>query len=124
MAVHVRSIPLGRSQFDRHPNNYISKQHDLPGNHPKESAREVHGAILMDCFKSLGMNAIEDWYEVRGNDLFKISTKAESLLKNYYNSSMITALTSIYPGYDWQVWRFERSPQVSFDLIVGLLNSI
>ncbi len=53
----------------------------------------------------------KDWYSVTAEQLHHVGVS--SVLKNYYNSSLITALQTIYPEHSWLPWRF-RSPQVGY----------
>jgi len=57
--------------------------------------------------KHLGFTSMEDWYNLTLGDLEKYGYG----LLNYYNNSPTTALQSVYPHFDWQLWKFSRIPK-------------
>jgi hypothetical protein len=53
----------------------------------------------------LGIQKQEDWYSVNAHQV-----KPYGILR-HYNGSLVHALTSIYPQFDWKPWRFNSVPQ-------------
>ncbi len=41
------------------------------------------------------------------------------LLKSHYNASLSTALSIVYPEYDWQAWKFSRRARNYWDASVS-----
>src|SRR5260221_6524433 len=64
-------------------------------------------AFLTWLGKHLGFKEMEDWYNVTKMDFVK--NGGSKLLDNYGQCSSI--VRSIYPEYDWRLWRFERVPK-------------
>ena len=46
---------------------------------------------------------MDDWYKISTKDIF--NNNGRGLLK-YYNLSCIKLVTSMYPDYNWIVWKF------------------
>ena len=55
----------------------------------------------------------EDWYQIT-NRIFT-DNYGSALVTNYYNSSPILLLKSIYPEYKWLFWKFTSAPNNSWD---------
>ena len=55
----------------------------------------------------------EDWYQIT-NRIFA-DNYGSTLVTNYYNSSPILLLKSIYPEYKWLFWKFTSAPNNSWD---------
>jgi hypothetical protein len=51
---------------------------------------------------------MEDWYKISSQMVHQ--NQGGALLKEYYQDSLAQALLKIYPEHNWQVWRFERTP--------------
>jgi hypothetical protein len=56
--------------------------------------------------KKLGIEKMEDWYTVKNRDVRDL--KVDGVLSRY-RGSLIRALKSIYPEYEWKEWRFFRT---------------
>lgn len=50
----------------------------------------------------------EDWYRVSIDDVKNLC--GSSLIRYYYNDSLITALEKIYDEFKWYKWHFHRAP--------------
>src|SRR5689334_21955923 len=57
----------------------------------------------------LGYKRLEDWYNITTDDISKFG--GDRLLDTHFNSSPVKALKTIYPEYDWMIWRFKRVPK-------------
>ena len=58
--------------------------------------------------KELGYTTMDHWYKINCEDLFK--HYGSTLLSNYYKNSPVKLVTSIYPNYNWLIWKFEVVP--------------
>jgi len=58
------------------------------------------------------MRELSDWYLTPQHRISSFGGK--SLLSNYFNSSLIRALLSVYSSHSWQVWKFKRTPRFSW----------
>jgi len=56
--------------------------------------------------KQLGFNSFEDWYNITQGDIIKQA--GQRLLQRYYNGSLVCALLSVYPEYNWLPWKFSH----------------
>ena len=56
----------------------------------------THKEFFDTVGRSLGIRHLDDWYKITRNEVFQFGGKA--LLEEYYNSSVIKALQTIYPG--------------------------
>ena len=61
----------------------------------------------------LGYTTKEDWYKITTNDFH--TNYGSTLISNYYNSSPILLLKSMYPECEWFFWKFVCSPRNSWD---------
>eukprot|EP01114_Cavostelium_apophysatum_P016893 TRINITY_DN4898_c1_g1_i1.p1 TRINITY_DN4898_c1_g1~~TRINITY_DN4898_c1_g1_i1.p1 ORF type:complete len:482 (+),score=101.22 TRINITY_DN4898_c1_g1_i1:85-1530(+) len=59
-------------------------------------------------FKELSLRSMEDWYQVQEQDF--IQHHGFGIL-NLHNNSRFKALQSVYPEYDWKIWRFRVPPE-------------
>src|SRR4051794_29811376 len=59
--------------------------------------------------KKLGYTKMEDWYNVRQEDIYK--HKGKILLIHLYQGSPSKALQHIYPQHNWKLWKFKMSPK-------------
>jgi hypothetical protein len=57
----------------------------------------------------LGVQQMEDWYHVNVADI--VDRGCGSLLNSYYGGSLVSALQTIYPELDWQIWKFKSLPK-------------
>jgi hypothetical protein len=72
--------------------------------------------------KRLNIKTMEDWYGVRTSTLNK---DERSFLQTCYDSSLVKALSTLYPQYPWIVWKFPKVPQVqSQTLSIDILQEI
>ena len=62
--------------------------------------------------KELKVEKIEDWYQVKISQVAKLVGK--TFLFEIYHESLILALRSIYPEYDWLPWKFENGVNRGF----------
>src|SRR5271170_6889183 len=58
--------------------------------------------------KQLGYKSFEDWYNITFEDINK---HGGSGLLHYYIDSPVNALLSIYPDFDWIIWKFHQVPR-------------
>eukprot|EP01114_Cavostelium_apophysatum_P006341 TRINITY_DN1760_c0_g1_i4.p1 TRINITY_DN1760_c0_g1~~TRINITY_DN1760_c0_g1_i4.p1 ORF type:complete len:435 (+),score=98.75 TRINITY_DN1760_c0_g1_i4:205-1509(+) len=56
--------------------------------------------------KELKVTKLEDWYKVKVEDI----SKAKSLIDNCYGGSLAAWLSSLFPDYEWQEWKFSKVP--------------
>lgn len=59
--------------------------------------------------KKLGIQELDDWYNIPPEQVDKNGGKG--LMVNYFNSSLWTALKSVYPEHDWLMWKFHKVPK-------------
>ena len=77
----------------------------VPRGHWKN--KENHKKYMDWLRKKEGYNTMEDLYKIN----IKVIQKNGSVtLLLYYNSSISTLITSIYPNYNWLIWKFQRVP--------------
>src|SRR5438132_981027 len=57
----------------------------------------------------LGYKEMEDWYNVRQENIHKCGGK--ELLSGYYNNSPSKALQSVYGEHTWVLWKFGQTPK-------------
>eukprot|EP01121_Diplochlamys_sp_Union-15-3_P001783 TRINITY_DN11551_c0_g1_i1.p1 TRINITY_DN11551_c0_g1~~TRINITY_DN11551_c0_g1_i1.p1 ORF type:complete len:459 (+),score=59.77 TRINITY_DN11551_c0_g1_i1:87-1463(+) len=57
---------------------------------------------------TLGYTQFEDWYNLNAEQVVRHGGKR--LLYYYYNGSVVEALLSIYPQYQWKMWNFKQVP--------------
>lgn len=60
--------------------------------------------------EELGIKKLEDWYQVRYIDLFRL--KKHFLLTQKFNNSLYLALCHVYPEFRWVPWYFEKAPKL------------
>lgn len=72
--------------------------------------------------EALGIQTWEDWYSITTSVFFPFflfflrdtqqlqQLGAHSLI-DYYNHSISKAITSIFPQYDWKLWKFQMVPK-------------
>ena len=58
---------------------------------------------VVNLFKKLGYTTMDDWYKIK---LQKVMDNNGNGLIKRYNSSCIKLLTSVYPDYNWIIWKF------------------
>ena len=51
---------------------------------------------------------MEDWYKMNAEDIKKVEGGKSFL--SQYSGSFFKLLTTVYPDYEWQPWRFINSP--------------
>ena len=54
----------------------------------------------------LNIKSNEDWYNIKLEQIN--SFYGSSLIQNYYDGSLYSALKSIYPNYEWIPWKFHK----------------
>lgn len=54
----------------------------------------------------LKFKSFEDWYSVSPEDFAEFGGK--SLLREFYGNSVAKAVCTIYPEFNWDVWRFGK----------------
>lgn len=62
---------------------------------------------LDEIGKELGVSTLDDWYKIPASEVRKRAT----FIGNHYSSSVITALTTIYPEHNWDVLKFTSIPR-------------
>lgn len=68
-----------------------------------------HRLIFEKIAKQLNVRKFQDWYQVTAADIEeKGGATLAMILRDYYRSSHILALQTIYPHYNWESWRFLR----------------
>ena len=56
--------------------------------------------------EKLGYTTLEDWYKISTKDI--TDNYGGGLLSRYYNGSIIELVSSMYPEYNWIIWKFKR----------------
>ncbi len=70
----------------------------------------VHQRQLFDWLSiQMKINRIEDWYSINTEEALRYES-VSSLVHHYYGNSLILALQSVYPEYQWQPWKFNKVP--------------
>ena len=67
--------------------------------------KENHIKYMDWLGKELGYTTKDDWYNISTKDVK--NNYGDGLLMAYYNSSSIELVTSIYPDYNWIIWKFK-----------------
>jgi hypothetical protein len=62
--------------------------------------------------KELGYTQMEDWYNLKKEDVEKYGGKA--LLNKFYDNSPLKALQLVYPEHTWCAWKFDDKLPVGF----------
>jgi len=73
-----------------------------------------HRQLFISLAKRLGVRTYEDWYYINILDIK--DKEIRSLLMTHYDNSLIRALLSVYPEFDWKIYKFETS-------FKGILNN-
>jgi hypothetical protein len=63
-------------------------------------------------FQNLGYKTLDDFY-ILSTDYIRQSG-AKALLDYYFEGSLSFALQSVYPNYNWLLWRFEENVSKGF----------
>jgi len=61
---------------------------------------------LIGWESTLNFKSFEDWYNVTKRDINKYG--GSGILSNY-NNSLVNALLSVYPDFDWIIWKFNQN---------------
>lgn len=74
--------------------------------------RLQHEELFQSLSKTLHIKSHEDWYNIGPDEIKVASSKANTVLHKYYKGSFIKAITTVFPEYKWELWRFtkERLP--------------
>eukprot|EP01114_Cavostelium_apophysatum_P009868 TRINITY_DN23180_c0_g1_i1.p1 TRINITY_DN23180_c0_g1~~TRINITY_DN23180_c0_g1_i1.p1 ORF type:complete len:370 (+),score=65.36 TRINITY_DN23180_c0_g1_i1:1430-2539(+) len=72
-----------------------------------------HRKFFEQLGKSLSIRRWQDWYQVNSVDVLR--NGGAQLLKTQYSGNVISALTTVYPEYPWQYFRFVRFSKEEFD---------
>eukprot|EP01114_Cavostelium_apophysatum_P019714 TRINITY_DN6425_c1_g1_i1.p1 TRINITY_DN6425_c1_g1~~TRINITY_DN6425_c1_g1_i1.p1 ORF type:complete len:331 (-),score=44.33 TRINITY_DN6425_c1_g1_i1:81-1073(-) len=80
--------------------------------HPAKTDREV----MDEIGKNLNISRWEDWYSV-GNHAIRAQGGMRILRR--HNSSRTEALTSIYPEFDWRIYKFDRVPDNYWEILAN-----
>ena len=78
----------------------------VPNGHWKN--KDNHKIYCEYLFKKLGYTTMDDWYKISSKDIQ--NNYGNGLLACYYNNSPIKLVTSIYPNYNWVIWKFIMVP--------------
>jgi hypothetical protein len=70
--------------------------------------QDTHRDIYQHIGDQLGIKYHEEWYNVTRKDVIKHG--GGSILYHHYENSPSTALISLYPNTDWQIWKFQKVP--------------
>lgn len=57
----------------------------------------------------LSFESMDKWYDVEKDAVKKPG--GTTVIETHYQDSLINALTTIYPEYEWHLWRFKTVPQ-------------
>jgi hypothetical protein len=106
-------------EFQWDPNEFVSTprslQNHAPCNHWKDKKNQRE---LLDSIASqLGISKQQDWYGISVQQVKELS--GHTLIRNYYNSSLFSALKSIYDEFEWKPMLFHKVPR-SLDRYVDL----
>src|SRR5271170_4757712 len=68
-----------------------------------------HQRLCFDIVgKQLKLKSFDDWYNITQED---INQHGGRKVLSCYNGSPVNALLSIYPDFDWIIWKFKCVPQ-------------
>src|SRR5690349_10879594 len=70
---------------------------------------KLHRTFFDELGTQLGYKCMDDWYQVKTDDIVK--NRGKILLDRYYEGSLSSALQNIYPEHKWMEWRFKIVPQ-------------
>ena len=76
----------------------------VPKNFWEHQKNQRH--FLEYTFTTLKLRKPEDWYTVKISQVHDLG--GEPLFDYYYGSSLILCLQTIFPEFDWKVWRFSH----------------
>lgn len=62
--------------------------------------------------KQMNLKSLDDWYSVSLEKALQLG--AGTIINNYYNNSLITALQQLYPEHKWEPWKFSKLPKSLF----------
>ncbi len=62
--------------------------------------------LLDSIAKSARVERVEDWYLIKGEEFEKMG--GTSLLTHQYHNSLVKALSTVYPEYDWKAEGFTK----------------
>ncbi len=69
-----------------------------------------HVQYFQEIERSLGIQSPQDWYSISYH-IFKSSNRTSApLLAHCYNNSLVELLRTMYPDYDWKLWKFKYLP--------------
>ncbi len=60
---------------------------------------------------ALSVRIANDWYRIRVEDVYEEGGKG--LLNGHYGGSLLSALQTVYPEYNWKLWRYEQILSIS-----------
>jgi hypothetical protein len=78
------------------------------------SNTENRKAYLEWLASQLGVEKMEDWYNVTWDRLTSVDSRT-SPFGSHFGSSLIAALKSVYSDHQWKDWMFEMSPRGFWD---------
>ena len=83
------------------------KFHQVPRGYWKDIK---HQKDYMDWLgKKLGYTMMDDWYKINQKDIY--NNYGNGLLTTHYNGSPYNMFMTIYPNYNWLVWKFKCVPK-------------
>src|SRR5690606_14358168 len=92
-------------EYEWNPLQFKTVPHHLY-QHPENQKKALDSIAAQ-----LGITTAEDWYAVTLKDVLHTG---DSVISNYYNSSLFVALKNIYPQFDWNPLLFSNAPHHYF----------
>jgi hypothetical protein len=89
--------------------------------HRLQQSVEHQRKLFDHIAESMNWKKLDEWYNAR---ISTLKEPAPSIIKNFYNNSLLKALETIYPEYNWLPWRFSVVPEGMLVLgwLVGWLS--
>jgi len=82
------------------------------GNEKKQSRKDFFAWLG----QQLGLNNLEDWYNITVNDI--LLQHGGSTILGWFGWSPSTALSTVFPDHNWQIWRFRVCPKGYYDSLL------
>lgn len=73
------------------------------------SKREHHREFFEWLSERIGYKGMEDWYNVSIEEIHE--NGGGTLLQNYYHNSPSSAVQTVFPEHNWELWKFKVVPQ-------------
>src|SRR6476660_4706273 len=99
-----------------HPYSFHRSVQNVQDKQKLNINRNLHRLKLIE--QKLNIQTLDDWYNIRYNNVKK---NGGSSLLNSYNGSISSMLKSLYPDHTWQMTRFVAAHLQIITLVVDLV---